>query len=146
VCQREQKQRSVPGKFKEKPLMLFAASHSLLLFSVYPCLYKSISEAQALGGNQGMRHVRLTGTSSSCWGGENPLKSSCKGGGSRSRYTKESQPRNGDKSILRRKKQPETTATRLPNGTEFLSLSLSLSLAHTAWSMKPLAEGDMHKR
>jgi hypothetical protein len=86
--------------------MLFAASHSLLLFSVYPSLHKTISGAQALSGNQGMRHVRLTGTSSSCWGGENPLKSSCKGGGSRSGYTKESQPRNGDKSILRRKKQP----------------------------------------
>jgi hypothetical protein len=86
--------------------MLFAASHPLLLFSVYPSLYKTISEAQALSGNEGMRHVRLTGTSSSCWGGENPLKSSCKGGGSRSRYTKESQPRNGDKSIFRRKKQP----------------------------------------
>jgi hypothetical protein len=47
------------------------------------------------------------------------------------------------------KNSPERTATKLPNGTDFLSLSLSplsLSIAHTAWYMEQQAEGDMHKR
>jgi hypothetical protein len=44
------------------------------------------------------------------------------------------------------KNSPERTATKLPNGTDFLSLSLSLSIAHTAWDMEQQAEGDMHKR
>jgi hypothetical protein len=89
--------------------------------------------------------MQILGTSSSCWGGENPLKSSCKGGSSRSRYTKESQPRNGDKSILRRKKQPCNNSNKTAKRHRF-SLSLSLSVAHTAWNMEQQAEGDMHNR
>jgi hypothetical protein len=109
--------------------MLFAASHPLLLFSVYPSLYKTISEAQALSGNEGMRHVRLTGTSSSCWGGENPLKSSAKAAAAEADTQKSLNQETVTNRFSEEKNSPERTATKLPNGTDFLSLSLSPSLS-----------------